>query len=235
MSISVEIWRNNGWFSYNLNLDPNKSLTVLDILNIIKEELDPTISYRSMCRSGICGTCAVRVNSRPVLACKTGIIEFGDVLKIEPLFGLPVVKDLVVDHEVLVSRIKGISLKEGKKSKVLYPEDIQKLEKSFECILCGVCDSVCPVILEAPYFGGPMAFLRSYKHLVNKYEESTQDIGNLLKKKFINLCTHCKNCSIACPRFLYPEQAISQEEEILISMGIIAKPNQQSGFDFLSF
>lgn len=235
MSISVEIWRSDGWLSYSLNIHPDGSLTILDILNFIKEEKEPTLSYRSMCRSGVCGTCAVRVNSKPVLACKTKVLDFGDVVKIEPLLGLPVVKDLVVDHGILVNRVKGVYSKEIKEFKVLHREYIQSVERSFECILCGVCDSVCPVILEAPYFGGPMAFLRSYKHLVDGSEGNAQSTVNFLKTKFVNLCTHCKNCSIACPKMLHPEQVITQEEERLVQMGVLEKPNQQSSFDFLSF
>ncbi len=236
MEISVEILREGTFVNYTLKISKDvNALTVLDVLNTIKEEEDPTLSYRSMCRSGICGTCAVKVNSKPVLACKAKVSQFGKTLKIEPLSGLSVVKDLVVDHEVLINRVKGIYSKEEAQPKTVYQEELSKLERSFECILCGVCDTVCPVIFEAPYFGGPMAFLRAYKHLMSGSKENAQRTAKFLKDKFINLCTHCKNCSMVCPKTLYPETAISEQEERLIDMKLIEKPNQQMGFDFLSF
>ncbi|SHK46652.1 succinate dehydrogenase/fumarate reductase iron-sulfur subunit [Thermocrinis minervae] len=215
MEVEVLIKRAEGYQPYTVEV--YKGMTILDLLNAIKEK-DPTLSYRHFCRAGVCGTCAVRVNSKPVLACSTKVEGLDTPIKIEPLYNFPVIKDLVVDHEPLIDRVKGLFSRNG-----LVDQD-EWTYRSYECILCGVCDEVCPVLAESHAFGGPMYFLRAYKHIKEVYPS--------LKEKFIQLCTHCNNCSLACPKRLFPETAIRKEENYLQELGLLPKP---AGFDFLSF
>ncbi len=232
MEVRVKVRRAHTVSEYRV--EAQESSTVLDLLNFIKENMDPTLSYRSMCRAGVCGTCAVMVNSKPILACSTKALELGRELLIEPLQGFEVIRDLVVDHARLVERIRGIRLEPTSKNREVFPQELVKMERSWECILCGACDAVCPVLSESPSFGGPMAFIRAYKHIHDPRNSQPRTILALIKDRYINLCTHCRNCSLTCPRLLYPELAIAQEESILISEGLLEKPTQ-TDFGFLGF
>ncbi|MFN7065331.1 MAG: succinate dehydrogenase/fumarate reductase iron-sulfur subunit [Aquificaceae bacterium] len=215
-------------------LDLLENLTLLDLLQRIKEEKDPTLTFRSMCRAGVCGTCAIKLDGKPALACSTWIPYEREEVLVEPIDGYRVIRDLVVDHEGLVSRLrdsevwlypleKWIGVKEGVN---------QKTSRSWECILCGICDSVCPVMPIAPYFGGPLVLTRLYKHLFDPRNAKEERSFEVLKLLNPSLCTHCMNCSYTCPKRLMPELLIKQEEESLLEKGLLQK---QTGFDFLSF
>ena len=218
MKLNVKIKRGSTLQEYSVEVE--ESSTILDVLNTIKEDIDPTLSYRSMCRSAVCGTCGVRVNYKPVLACSSKVKDFGEEVFIEPLSGFEIIKDLVIDHDVFLERLRGVYPQES------YTYSTGK-ERPWECIMCGLCDSVCPVLLESSSFGGPMFFLRSFK-----YAEEDK-ILELIRGKKVDLCTHCKNCSFACPKLLYPELSIKEEEDMLVSKGLLHK--QSFGFDFLQF
>lgn len=215
------------------DIDIEKDLTLLDILYKIKE-MDPTLAFRSMCRAGICGTCAVKLNGKPVLACSTRISPLEEEILVEPLDGFGVIKDLVVDHEGMYSKLKrSMVWLYPSESRVKMDEGINhKSSRSWECILCGICDSLCPVLSTSSLFGGPLTLTRLYKHLIdprNANQEATVKTLHSLKPE---LCTHCMNCSYACPKKLMPEGLIREEENLLVEKGLLQK---QSGFDFLSF
>lgn len=211
----------------------NKALTLLDLLERAKEE-DPTLAFRSMCRAGVCGTCGVKFQGKPVLACSTWIDPSEELVVVEPLDGYKVIKDLVVEHEGIVLRLRSYKV-------WLYPlennisisEEInRKTSKSWECILCGICDSVCPVLSVDTSFGGPLMLTRIHKYLFDPRNEKEDVSFESLKTMKPTLCTHCMNCSYACPKRLMPEFLIKQEEGLLLEKGLIQK---NTGFDFLSF
>ncbi len=221
-----------GYREFSLELP--QSYTVLDLLTKMKEDMDQSISFRSMCRSGICGTCAVKVNGKPALACNTKLKELGEDIKIEPIDGFYVIKDLVVEHDTLIKRVKSARVWfSPREDAVPVSQEILNItEKSWECILCGACDSVCPVLLESPSFGGPMAFARAYKLFKDKRNKDTEELSMKLKELSINACTHCRNCSFVCPKIVMPEYLIKVEEDILAERGYT---QQAGGFEFLSF
>lgn len=201
------------------SVELSQKTTLLDLLFRIKEEIDPSLTFRSMCRAGVCGTCGIKLDGRPVLACSTWIEPEREEILIEPLDRFVVVRDLVVDHEGMHSKLKGL-VSSKKRSDYLSA-------KSWECILCGLCDSVCPVPSEGTAFAGPLTLTRFYKHL-----GSSEDLIRL-KGFRPELCTHCMNCSYACPKRLMPEALIRQEESLLVESGLLDRPS--GAFDFLSF
>ncbi len=213
------------------DLTLSEPITLLELLYRLREDLDPSLAFRSMCRAGICGTCAVRLNGKPVLACSTWIRE-GDIL-IEPLEGFPVIRDLVVDHEGIQARLREhkVWLTTREEQVEVREETNRQTSRSWECILCGVCDSVCPVLMSGGLFGGPLTLTRLYKHLHDprNAQKDLKDLQNLRP----DLCTHCMNCSLACPKRLMPEGLIREEENLLVEKGLLQR--QVGGFDFLSF
>ena len=209
--------------------------TLLELLNHIKENYDESLSFRSMCRAGICGTCAVRVNSKTVLACSTRLDGLGDTIEIEPLNGYRVIRDLVVDHEDIYSKLKRhrIWLEPFERSMPIKEGVNTVISRSHECILCGICDAVCPVLLVEPSFGGPLTLTRYYKLIYDPRNKEVEKKIEYLTKLNPQLCTHCMNCSYACPKRLMPEGLIKKEEEVLVERGLIQKPT--GGLDFLNF
>ena len=232
MLVRVKLYRNHEslFKEFDVSLEPNQ--TVLDILYTLKENYDPTLSFRSMCRAGICGTCGVKVNAKPVLACKTKVGELQDPITIEPLDNLPIVKDLVVDHSALMERLKKLRVwYEPLGSNLQTFKTNPMVDKSFECIACGLCDASCPVFLTNQDFGGPMSFLRIYKLTQDPRHSKREDSLLRVKDGHLQLCTHCKNCSMICPLGLMPEFVIKLKETELIKRGLISQ-NLPNSFDF---
>ncbi len=214
-------------------IEVSQNITLLELLYKVREELDPTLAFRSMCRAGICGTCAVKLNGKPVLACSTWVS--GEEVIVEPIDRFSVIKDLVVDHEGIGERLKisNVWLQVCEEGISLQEDVNRKTSRSWECILCGVCDSVCPVLSESGLFGGPLILTRLYKHLYDPRNADHETTLKTLQNLKPELCTHCMNCSYACPKRLMPEGLIKEKKNLLIEKGLLQR--QVEGFDFLSF
>ncbi len=230
--MKLRIKRYPGGFE-EFEIKVSQSATLLELLYKVREELDPTLAFRSMCRAGICGTCAVKLNGKPVLACSTWIQE-GECILIEPIDNFSVIRDLVVDQEGLYTKLKGyrVWLTENEKEPKIEEEINRLTSRSWECILCGVCDSVCPVLSQSELFGGPLVLTRIYKHLYDPRNAGYEGTLKVLQSLRPELCTHCMNCSYACPKRLMPEGLIREEENLLLKEGLIQK--QVGSFDFLN-
>lgn len=230
---SVKLMRQDfeGYRSFLIDIQENA--TLLDILVKIKEEMDQSLSFRSMCRAGVCGTCAIKVNGKAVLACSTKVSIFGEELVLEPIDKFVVIKDLVVDHDPIYSKLKlrGVWFVPRKENIKLTEWELKKTERSHECILCGVCDSVCPVLEVAQSFAGPLSLTRYQKLVFDKRNANLEQKTYSLKDMNPQLCTHCMNCSYACPKKLMPEAIIKEEENLLVEKGMLIKDT--GGFDFL--
>ncbi len=230
VKVRIKLNRENfkDYVSYSLEI--SKNATLLDMLVKIKEEMDQSLAFRSMCRAGICGTCAIKVNGKPVLACSTKVFVFGEEITVEPIDNVIVIKDLVVDHESLYNRLKlwKVWYDAGEKNLKVSEETIKRIERSHECILCGICDSVCPVLTTGTHFGGPLLLTRYYKLLFDP--RNAQDRTQNIKSLNPDLCTHCMSCSFACPKKLMPEALIKEEEKLLQEKGIIKKREEDFGF-----
>ncbi|MCS7262605.1 MAG: 2Fe-2S iron-sulfur cluster-binding protein [Aquificaceae bacterium] len=206
----------------DFHLSLPRPVTLLELLHFIKEEIDPTLTFRSMCRAGVCGTCGVKLNGKPVLACSTWVHP-QEELVLEPLEGFTPLRDLVVDQEGVHRRMRRAGLWLSQRESL--PQD-QKGERGWGCILCGLCEAVCPVMGSTSLFGGPLLLTRGHR-LLQGSSQNLQKIQALRP----DLCTHCMNCSYACPKRLMPEALIREEERHLMESGLL----QGGGFDFLSF
>ncbi len=229
MRVRLKLFREGRYITKDYEVEAQEETTVLEILQKIKEEKDPTLSFRSMCRASICGTCAVKVNGQHRLACNTRVS--GDEVLIEPADSRPL-KDLVVSHEEIFEGLKRgrVWIVPREESQLLKPEDLQKTSKAWDCILCGICNNVCPPLLEGKDFGGPSLFTRLYTVI----EDKRDLLGEGRLKDAVSLnpdaCVHCSNCNIYCPKGCMPERWITILEGKLVQKGYIQRKEQDFGF-----
>ncbi len=204
--------------------------TVLEILTKIKEEIDPTLSFRAMCRASICGTCAVKVNGEHRLACNTRVE--GEELTLEPVDGSQPIRDLVVSHEELYLGLKRAKVwfNPREENVKLTPSDLKKTEKAWDCILCGICNNVCPPLLEGREFGGPSLFTKLYRVLVDPRDGLDEERLKELTHFRVENCIHCSSCNLYCPKGCMPEKWIRVIEGKLIQKGYIQKKDEDFGF-----
>jgi len=210
-----------------------KNLTLLEALEHIKEKIDQTLTFSKGCRSGICGSCAVRVNEKEVLACEYKIKD-NDL--VEPLSVLDVIRDLVVDIKPALKTLKRAKTYLTKQGKADMSEEDEKLtEKQSDCILCTSCYSSCPVYETNRDFLGPFALTRSYRYLLDKREANKKEKIDAIVQNGIWDCTLCGNCTQVCPQGIDPKTDIVMLQSWAVKFGY-QNPNLSSfgsfGLDF---
>ncbi|MDQ7038371.1 MAG: succinate dehydrogenase/fumarate reductase iron-sulfur subunit [Aquificota bacterium] len=230
MRVRLKRFREGRFFTEELEIDVPEGSTVLDLLFRIKEEVDPTLSFRSMCRASICGTCSVKVNGEPKLACNTKVK--GEEITIEPVDNARPIKDLVVDQDPLFFRLRqGLIRVEPRGEEVkVYPKDLLKTERASDCILCGICDSACPSLVEDRKFGGPSLFTKAYRILEDPRNRGLEESLRRLVDFNVQSCTHCNNCNLYCPKGCMPERWITLIEGMLLKRGYIQRKTEDFGF-----
>lgn len=203
-----------------------KDLMVLDVLNLVKEQ-DPTLSYRRSCREGVCGSDGVNMNGKNGLACITPISEVvtaGKPLTVRPLPGLPVIRDLVVDMAMFYQQYEKIQPylinhdAAPAIERLQSPEDREKLDGLYECILCACCTTSCPSFWWNPdKFVGPAGLLQSYRFLVDSRDQGTGErLANLEDPFSVFRCRGIMNCVNVCPKGLNPTKAIGHIRKMLL-------------------
>ncbi|ALA17504.1 MULTISPECIES: succinate dehydrogenase iron-sulfur subunit [Chelatococcus] len=200
---------------------------VLDALIYIKNNIDPTLTFRRSCREGICGSCAMNIDGANTLACTKGIDECtskGDV-RIYPLPHMPVVKDLVPDltrfyaqHASIEPWLKTTTPepeKEWRQSR----EDREKLDGLYECILCACCSTSCPSYWwNGDRYLGPAVLLQAYRWLIDSRDEATGDRLDDLEDPFrLYRCHTIMNCANVCPKGLNPAKAIAEIKQMMVT------------------
>jgi fumarate reductase iron-sulfur subunit len=209
---------------------PKRVEFLLEALSFIKKEIDPTLSFSSGCRSGICGSCAVRVNGKETLACAHKLQE-GD--SVEALFKMEIIKDLVVDHN------KALKTIDRSKSYFLTPssiktqsvEDEKRIEKQSDCILCSSCFSSCPVLEVDSNFLGPFALTRAYRYVSDSRNPDTKEIIDSVQEKGVWDCTLCGECTLVCPQGIDPKNDILMLRSKSVQAGYSDPNFAGGGFD----
>lgn len=184
-----------------------KNPTLLEVLNEIKTTQDNSLTYSSGCRSSVCGSCAMCVNSREVLACGYKVQD-GDL--VEPLRNMEVIRDLVVNMDKALefnSKSKAW-LKPHSFTKELSQEDEKRNEVQSDCILCASCYSSCPVYAVNDEFKGPFSLTRVFKYVSDKRDVDVKEKIDVIQTNGIWDCTLCNECTIVCP------QGISSKADI---------------------
>lgn len=180
--------------------------TILEALREIKERHDPTLCFREGCRSGICGSCAVNRNGRPVLSCVT---QLEDKDKIGPLNYLQAIRDLVVDMDKTESLlVKTRAWLEETQPAEVAPEEEKRYRVQSDCILCQSCYSVCPVLEVMPEFEGPYALSRVFRYVIDTRESAPKPKIDSIQTQGVWDCTLCNECTVVCPQGLDPKNDI---------------------------
>ncbi len=202
---------------------------LLSVLVHVKSTTNNSLAFRSGCKSGICGSCAVTVNGVEKLACKT-IIKDGDI--VEPLKNSDVVKDLVVDISNQEKLLKKANAQLQKASEDINTvQDILKIDKESNCILCSSCYSSCPVYEVNKEFTGPFALVRAYRYIEDKKEADKKSIIDSIVDNGVFSCTLCGNCNMVCPSFIDIKTDIMNLQNKSVQYGH-SNPNLMGGFDF---
>jgi succinate dehydrogenase / fumarate reductase iron-sulfur subunit len=207
---------------YTIDLDQTGPM-VLDALIKIKNEIDPTLTFRRSCREGICGSCAMNMDGRNGLACTTAIADLKGDVQITPLPHMEVVKDLVPDlthayaqYATIQPWLKPVSPAPSRE-RLQSPEDRAKLDGLYECILCFCCSTSCPSYWwNAGKFLGPAILLQAYRWLADSRDEATGERLDQLEDPFrLYRCHTIMNCANVCPKGLNPAKAIAETKKLI--------------------
>ncbi len=223
---------------FNKELSNESTITKYEVNNTnllkalmeIKEEIDSSLSFRCGCKSGVCGSCAVKVNGVERLACKV-FIKDDDL--IEPLKNIEVIKDLIVNvsHETfLINKTKSYINKNSNKE--IKQENIEKIDLQSNCILCNSCFSSCPVYDIKGDFIGPFALSRALRYVNDEKLESNDEIISSIQTDGIWDCTLCSACTLVCPQGIDPKADIIQLQNISVQKGYTNPNFQNFSFDF---
>src|SRR4051795_12184665 len=214
------------WEEFTVDLDGHRS--VLDGILQAKDREDGSIGIRCSCRAAICGSCGVRINGKPNLACHTHLDRAFEtaadgVITVEPMGNMPVIKDLIVDMEEVhwkkIRRVTPWLLPEGpppEREYIVPPESMIDVTQSMACIQCGACVSDCLSMEVDPLFIGPAALAKAYRFVGDprdgKRYERLKDLSE--DHHGIYDCTHCFNCIEACPKGVAPMSQIMRLRRI---------------------
>merc|ERR1739844_778997 len=206
---------------YNVDLNTCGPM-VLDALIKIKNEMDPTLTFRRSCREGICGSCAMNIGGVDTLACISKIDTNAKVTKIYPLPHMYVIKDLVQNMNNFYKQYKDIQpwlqrndedqLGSGEKQLLQSTDDRAKLDGLYECILCACCSTSCPSYWwNADKYLGPAVLMQAYRWIEDSRDDFTKERLDDLDDAFkLYRCHTIMNCTKVCPKHLNPGKAIAQ-------------------------
>ncbi len=208
-----------------VELPEGKDLMVLDVLHMIKDD-DVSVAFRRSCREGVCGSDGMNINGMNRLACVTPVSEVvkKGKLVLRPLPGLPVIRDLVVDMSIFYQQYEKIQPylindnPEPAIERLQSPEDREKLDGLYECILCACCSTSCPSFWWNPdKFVGPAGLLQAYRFLADSRDTATAErLDNLDDPFSVFRCRGIMNCVSVCPKGLNPTRAIGHIRTMLM-------------------
>jgi succinate dehydrogenase / fumarate reductase iron-sulfur subunit len=197
---------------------------VLDALHQIKWEQDGSLSFRRSCAHGVCGSDAMRINGKNRLACKTLIkdVNPGKPITVEPIKGLPVEKDLIVDMEPFFDAYREVmpflitTGNEPTRERIQSQKDRERFDDTTKCILCAACTTSCPVFWNDGQYFGPAAIVNAHRFIFDSRDEGGAQRLEVLKEG-VWRCRTTFNCTDACPRGIQVTQAIQEVKRALLT------------------
>ncbi len=215
------------WGDYTLN-DVDPTDTVLDVINRVKWEIDGTLAVRRSCAHGVCGSDALRINGSNALACKTLVQRLGDgdivKIQVEPILGLPMIKDLIVDmepfmghyREVLPYFINNSPPPADGRERLQSQEDRMRFDDTTKCILCACCTTSCPSFWANGKYVGPAAIVQAHRFIFDSRDEGAEERLAIVGDSFgVWRCRTNFNCTNACPREIEVTEAIAEVKKVL--------------------
>ncbi len=231
MQVHVSIQRfnpekdNKPWMGeYDVEVEPTDR--VLDVLNQVKWYRDGTLAYRRSCAHGICGSDAMRINGRNRLACKVLVKDMGDKMTIQPLLGMPVVKDLVVDMEPFFAKYRKVMpyvvnndpLPADGRERLQSQADRERFDDTTKCILCAACTASCPSFWANGEYVGPAAIVQAHRFIFDSRDQATEERLNIMNEEMgVWRCRTIFNCVEACPREIKITKAIGEVKNALVT------------------
>jgi succinate dehydrogenase / fumarate reductase, iron-sulfur subunit len=209
--------------TYQVDLDTCGPM-VLDALIKIKNEIDPTLTFRRSCREGVCGSCAMNIAGTNTLACTKAIEDCGGDVRIYPLPHMEVIKDLVPDLTEAFAQLRLVEpwLKSDTpppdRERPQTPEDRARLDGLWECILCFCCTTSCPSYWwNGDRYLGPAVLLQAYRWIADTRDEAKGDRLDALEDPFrLYRCHTIMNCTKTCPKGLNPAKAIGKIKQLMV-------------------
>jgi succinate dehydrogenase / fumarate reductase iron-sulfur subunit len=209
--------------TYEIDLDKCGPM-VLDALIHIKNDIDPTLTFRRSCREGVCGSCAMNIDGTNTLACLKHVDDVKGDIKINPLPHMPVVKDLVPDLTQVYAQYQSIKpwlqaeTPAPERERLQSPEDRAKLDGLYECVLCFCCTTSCPSYWwNGDRYLGPAVLLQAYRWIADSRDEMTGERLDALEDPFrLYRCHTIMNCSKTCPKGLNPAKAIAEIKKLMV-------------------
>ena len=228
MQVQLKIFRFNPekdqkshYKTYDVDAEPTDR--VLDLLEYIKNNIDGTLTFRRSCAHGICGSDAMRINGVNYLACKVLVKDIrSDKLTIEPLLGLSVIKDLVVDMEPFFDHYRSMmpyfvndeAPPEGER--LQSPEERERFDDTTKCILCAACTTSCPSYWANDKYFGPAAIVNAHRFIYDSRDRAAAERLKILNDQFgVYRCHTIFNCTLACPREIQITTAIGEVKKTI--------------------
>lgn len=229
MNVTLKIKRFNPetdrkphWESYIADVDPADR--VLDALNYVKWHVDGTLTYRRSCAHGVCGSDAMVINGQNALACTQLIQDAGDKITLEPIRGLPAIKDLLVDMEPFFAQYRSVlpylintDDTGGSRERLQSPEDRERIDDTSKCILCAACTTSCPVYWGNSSYVGPAAIVNAHRFIFDSRDQAAKERLDILNERSgVWRCRTAFNCSEACPRGIKVTKAIQEVKRAIL-------------------
>jgi succinate dehydrogenase / fumarate reductase iron-sulfur subunit len=231
MEITLRVFRYNpeagrtkpSFDSWTLEVDPTDR--VLDLLEHVKSYHDGTLSFRRSCAHGVCGSDAMRINGVNRLACKALVHDFNSsTITVEPILGLAVIKDLIVDMEPFFDSYKSVmpffqnDETPPVKERLQTIEARERFDDTTKCILCAACTTSCPSFWGDDNYVGPAAVVNAHRFIFDDRDQGAAERLEVLNDQMgVWRCRTAFNCTEACPREIHVTQAIAEVKQAIIT------------------
>ena len=215
--VSADPW----WDEFTVEMEPSDRL--LDALHEVKWHHDGTLALRRSCAHGICGSDAMLINGRNALACKILVKDVAPKVTVEPIRGLPVKKDLIVDMEPFFEGYRAVlpylinEERPGDRERPQSPEERERFDDTTKCILCAACTTSCPIFWGDGEYIGPAAIVNAHRFIFDSRDRGAEERLRVLSEKTgVFRCRTTFNCTEACPRGIKVTQAIQEVKRAVL-------------------
>jgi succinate dehydrogenase / fumarate reductase iron-sulfur subunit len=213
--------KDSHWESYRVPWQPMDR--VLDALHHVKWHVDGTLSFRRSCAHGICGSDAMLINGKNMLACKVLIKDLKHPISVEPIRGMKVEKDLIVDMEPFFESYRSMlpflinDDPPPERERLQTPEQRERFDDSTKCILCAACTTSCPVYWSNDEYFGPAAIVNAHRFIFDSRDQGAEErLKVLAEKDGAFRCRTTFNCTDACPRGIHVTRAIQEVKQEML-------------------
>jgi succinate dehydrogenase / fumarate reductase iron-sulfur subunit len=205
------------WEDYTIDAEPMDRL--LDCLHKVKWYQDGSLALRRSCAHGICGSDAMIINGVNALACKVLVRDLKQPITVEPIRGLPVIKDFVVDMDPFFAGYKALkpwlipheNRREPARERLQSPEERERYDDTTKCILCAACTTSCPIFWSDEEYVGPAAIVNAHRFIFDSRDAGARERLEILSQKDGAFkCRTVFNCTDACPRGIKVTRAIQE-------------------------